>query len=76
VQFLADPEVELARILPASSRRGKRCAVFLEDPDPFFGDLAQFRVNRLLVITMNTAEDKAGKAADKALVFLRPFDNL
>jgi hypothetical protein len=58
-----------------TGRRGERLAVLLEVLDPFFHDPAQFGLNLRFIRTV-ARSDHARTLADKALVLVRPLDNL
>ena len=63
-------------IISSTGGLGKRRPVLLVERNRFVDDLAQLGKYRLFVMAVAPTVQQSGTTADKALVFVRPFNNL
>ena len=63
-------------IVSSTGGLGKRRPVLLVERNRFVDDLAQLGKYRLFIMAVAPTVQQSGTTADKALVFVRPFNNL
>lgn len=63
-----------AELFLAGQRLGQRNAVAVKQFNPFLDGFTQFGVNLRFFGAMHRAREKLGAAADKAVVFIAPFN--